>query len=154
MPESVSFEEELARNGKIAYTNVGVSMRPLIREGRDVMLIEAPISKGFCRWDTVLFRRPGVIGRGAYVLHRILKVLPDGTYWIVGDNCISGEIVSEKDILGTLTQVNRDGKKTIYISDFSYKLYVLFWCKPYHLRFFILRVISFLRKVKRKICGV
>ena len=154
MPESVSFEEELARNGKIAYTNVGVSMRPLIREGRDVMLIEAPNSNGFCRWDTVLFRRPGVIGRGAYVLHRILKVLPDGTYWIVGDNCISGEIVSEKDILGTLTQVNRDGKKTIHISDFSYKFYVLFWCKPYHLRFFILRVISFLRRVKRKICGV
>ena len=35
-----TFEEELEQNGKLVYTNVGVSMLPLLREGRDVMLIE------------------------------------------------------------------------------------------------------------------
>ena len=87
----MTFEEVLAQNGKLAYTNVGISMMPLIREGRDVMMIEARETAAIRRYDAVLFRRPGVTGRGAYVLHRILKILPDGKYWIVGDNCTSGE---------------------------------------------------------------
>lgn len=152
--EHVTFEEELSRSGKVVYTNVGVSMMPLLREGRDIMVIHKADTSKLRKYDAVLFRRPGVKGRGAYVLHRILKVLPDGLYWIVGDNCTSGEKVPKKDILGILTQVNRDGKKTVNITDFSYKMYVLFWCKPYHIRFFILRLINLLRRVKGKICGV
>ena len=37
--EHVTFEEELSRSGKVVYTNVGVSMMPLLREGRDIMVI-------------------------------------------------------------------------------------------------------------------
>ena len=33
----------------------------------------------------------------SYVLHRILKALPDDRYWIVGDNCVSGDIVKRKN---------------------------------------------------------
>ena len=155
--ECVTFEEELARSGKLVYTNVGVSMLPLLREGRDVMMIEAREPGEIRRFDAVLFRRKGVIGRGAYVLHRILKVLPDGKYWIVGDNCTSGEVVATEDILGVLTQVGRGGRKTIHVTDFSYRMYVLLWCRPYHFRFFVLRSLRFgkrcLRFVKRKLLG-
>lgn len=31
--DRVTFEEELARSGKLVYTNVGVSMLPMLREG-------------------------------------------------------------------------------------------------------------------------
>lgn len=37
--ETASFEEMLDRNGYLAYTNVGVSMMPLLRQGKDVMEI-------------------------------------------------------------------------------------------------------------------
>ena len=37
---ATSFEEELERSGRLAYTNVGISMLPLLREKRDVMRIE------------------------------------------------------------------------------------------------------------------
>ena len=154
MSDSVTFEEVLANNGRLAYTNVGISMLPLIREGKDVLLIEAVSDRGVHRWDAVLFRRPGVTGRGAYVLHRVLKILPDGRYWIVGDNCISGEMVESQDVLGILTQVQRDNGKIIRVTDLKYRLYVLFWCRPYYIRFFVLRVIGVLRRIKRKIHGI
>lgn len=138
-----TFEEELGRSGKLLYTNVGVSMRPLLREGRDVMVIER--AEDFRTLDAVLFRRPGVSGRGAYVLHRILKVLPNGNYWIVGDNCIEGETVAKENVLGVLTGVMRGGK-LLRVTDFRYRLYVRLWCAPYRLRFFVLRAKGWLKR--------
>ena len=38
--EKSTFEDILAKNGRLVYTNVGVSMLPLIREGRDILVIE------------------------------------------------------------------------------------------------------------------
>ena len=35
-----TFEEELARSGRLIYTNYGDSMRPLIRQDRDILIIE------------------------------------------------------------------------------------------------------------------
>ena len=139
LPKNHSFEEILERDGKLIYTNKGFSMMPLLRQDRDLMVIERR-GKDKCRkLDAVLFRRPGVTGRGAYVLHRILRVNDDGTYWIVGDNCVTGETVNDEHVLGILTAVVRSGK-TIKVTDFKYKLYCSTWCKWYHLRFLILRV--------------
>ena len=142
-----TFEEELERSGKLAYTNVGVSMLPLIRQGKDVMVIEKADS--YRPLDAVLFRRKGVTGRGAYVLHRILKIMPDGKYWIVGDNCVSGELVERENILGVLTGVSRKGK-LIKNTDFRYRAYVRLWCAPYPVRFFILRALRLARRVRRR----
>lgn len=136
---NTSFEEQLKNSGKLIYTNVGGSMLPLLREGKDIMVIEP--AETYKRLDAVLFRRPGITGRGAYILHRILQISPDGQkYWIVGDNCLSGETVEKTDILGVLTSIHRNGK-TVKITDFRYRMYVRIWCAPYHLRFFILKVL-------------
>ena len=35
-----SFEEQLARTGKLIYTNKGDSMMPLIKQDRDLLIIE------------------------------------------------------------------------------------------------------------------
>ena len=37
-----TFEEELARKRKLIYTNVGDSMMPLLRQGKDLLIIERP----------------------------------------------------------------------------------------------------------------
>ena len=145
-----TFEDELERNGRLVYTNVGVSMMPLLREGRDIMVIERRDISQLRRYDAVMFRRPGVRGRGAYVLHRILRMNKDGSYWIVGDNCTSGETVKAEDVLGVLTSVNRGGK-IIGVNDFGYKAYVALWCAPYPLRFFILRLRRFCKRAMNSI---
>ncbi len=139
---ATSFEEELERSGRLAYTNVGISMLPLLREKRDVMRIERIPWK---RYDAVLFRRPGVVGRGRYIVHRILRVNRDGSCWIVGDNMTEGETVRPEDILGVLTGVNRDGRM-VEFNDLRYRLYVALWCRPWRLRFAVLRVAGLCRR--------
>ena len=147
----MTFEELLERDGHLAYTNKGTSMMPLLREGKDIMIIEK--KEQFHKLDAVLFKRPNVSGRGAYVLHRILRIYPKDEsgnrfYWIVGDNCVSGEMVEHKQILGVLTAVIRDGKK-IDMASFRNQLYVNTWCRWYKLRFLLLRVKHKARAIKK-----
>ncbi len=139
MNDTMTFEQLLARDGHLAFTNKGVSMMPLLRQDRDLMLIDAKGPERCQKLDAVLFRRPGVQGRGAYVMHRVLRVNDDGTYWIVGDNCFTGETVDESNVLGILTGIVRDGK-TIPVTNRGYRLYVNTWCRCYHLRIAILRL--------------
>ena len=145
---NTSFEEELDRKGSIAFTNVGVSMKPLLKEGRDVMLIRKISGNDAKKYDAVLFRRPGITGRGEYVLHRILKRRRDGLFWIVGDNCTAGEIVPPENILGVLETVKRKNKEISFHS-FGYRLYVFFWCVLYPVRFAGLKVWRFFRRLLR-----
>ena len=133
MSERQSFEQLLDRDGHLAFTNKGASMQPLLRQGRDVMLIQKKGPRKVKKLDAVLFRRPQADGKDAYVVHRILRVNPDGSYWIVGDNCTSGDTVREEQILGVLTGVIRDGKELSF-DDWRYRLYLNTWCRWYPLR--------------------
>ncbi len=151
MENNKTFSQMIDEMGFIVYTTRGVSMRPLLRQGKDVVVIEKP--KGpFKKYDAVLFVRRN----GQYVLHRILKVY-DGKCWIVGDNCISGEMVDNDQIIGVLTSVKR-GSRTIKATDWYYKLYVHLWCDAYPVRFFLLRARRFvfrvLRFIKRRVLRI
>ena len=79
---SITFEEYLGLYGTLTYKNVGVSMLPLIRQGRDAFILRA-VKPGetLKKWDVVLYKRPP----DAYVLHRIIDVKNDA-YDILGDN--------------------------------------------------------------------
>lgn len=143
----MTFEEVIQTTGKLVYTNVGISMMPLIRQGKDVMVIER-IEKPLQVNDAVLFIRPGITGRGKYVLHRIRRINGDGTYYIIGDNCISGETVAEESIIGILTQVQR-GQRTIGCTDRSYVAFVKIWWFLYPLRVVLKRCRSFAGRCKR-----
>lgn len=138
MNETSRFEDVLDRFGQLVYPNTGVSMLPLLREGRDLMVIDRKSGEACKKYDAVLFKRPGAVGRGAYVLHRILRVNPDGSYWIVGDNCCSGETVREEQIRGVLSAVIRGGRR-IPVTNPGYRLYVTLWCRFYPLRFAVIR---------------
>lgn len=143
----MTFEELLNRDGKLAYTNKGVSMMPLLRQGKDVLVIEK--CDTFKKYDAVLFVRKGKCDH-QYVLHRILKVNSDGSYWIVGDHCTNGERVEANQILGKMTQVYRNGK-TIKVEDKKYLFYVHLWCDFYPIRVFLLRFKSILYRIFVKV---
>jgi hypothetical protein len=140
---SMTFEEELEKNGTIVFTNRGVSMMPLLRENRDLMVIEKKGPERCKKYDAVLFKRGE-----RYVLHRILKVR-EKDYYIVGDNCRKGEYVTDEQILGVLTQVVRDGK-VIRAEDPAYQRYVHLWCDFFPIRKGLFYVRDGLRAVKRK----
>ncbi len=144
MSERSTFKEQLELHGKIIYTNVGTSMMPLLREGRDVMIIERPVGR-LKKYDVPLYIRPD----GLYVLHRILKVR-ENDYVICGDHCIKKEYgITDDDIVGVLTGVIRDGK-TISMDSPKYKLYYHLWCDFFYIRVFLLRAKSLLRRIFKK----
>lgn len=136
MKQTVTFEEELEKHGYFVYTNVGVSMMPLLRQGRDLMVIRKRGEERLKKYDAVLFKREN----GQYILHRILRVREDD-YFIIGDNCITGEYVKDTQILGVLKEVVRDGK-TISVEDKKYQRYVHLWCDFLPVRIFLLRLRS------------
>lgn len=138
----LTYEEELRRSGKLIYTNVGDSMMPMLRQKRDLLIVE-PRPEGRCRrYDVVLYKRPS----GQYVLHRILKVRKDG-YVLCGDNqWFLEQDVPDEWIFGVLTGFVRDGKQ-ISVKDFKYRCYVHLWCDFFWLRAPIVRL---RRKWKRK----
>ena len=150
MNEEARFEDILARFGQLVYPSKGVSMMPLLRQDRDLMVIDRKGAEPCRRHDAVLFKR-SLPGRpDAYVLHRVLRVNGDGTYWIVGDNCFSGETVREEQILGVLAAVVRDGKR-ISVTDPGYRAYVHLWCDAWPLRFAALRTKHLAGRVLRKL---
>lgn len=135
-----SFEEELARHGKLIYTNEGNSMAPLIRQGRDLLVIE-PAHGRLKKYDIPLYRRDS----GKYVLHRVLKVRKDD-YIICGDNRFRKETgVTDSQIIGVLTAVIRDGRE-ISLKNKWYLLYTHLWCDLFPIRAIILMGIKAVRK--------
>lgn len=141
-----TFEQVLQQGDKLIYPNVGDSMRPLIRQGRDLMVIQQR-PEGRCRrYDAVLYKRPN----GKYVLHRILKVRKDG-YVLCGDNRYTREFgVPDQWIIGVLTAVLRDGKRELKATDWRYRLYVHLWCDFFLIRAFLIRVFRFIGKLMGK----
>lgn len=135
-----TFEDEINRTGRLVYTNLGYSMMPLLRQNRDLIIIEKTNGR-LKKYDVPLYKRDD----GKYVLHRILKVR-DNDYVICGDHCWRREYgITDNHIIGVLTAIVRDGRE-ISMNDKIYRLYVHLWCDLFYLRAFILRSKAFLRQ--------
>ncbi|QUA54024.1 hypothetical protein [Aristaeella lactis] len=139
-----TFDELLKKDGYLVYTNVGMSMLPLLRQKKDVIEIRKK-EPGRCKkYDVVLYKRGD-----KYILHRILKVLPEG-YIIAGDNnTFIEKNINDDMIIGVMTRVIRNGK-VITPDNFLYKVYVHLWCDAYPVRIIVLkirwRIMSFIGK--------
>ena len=128
-----SFEEELDKKGILVYINKGNSMYPLIRQGKDVLIIKK-VNSRLKKMDVPLYKRKS----GQYVLHRIIKV-NENDYVIRGDNTYYNETgIRDDQILGVLSGVIREGKE-ISVNSLSYKIYSYFWYYTYYLRKLIIK---------------
>lgn len=140
-----NFEKELEIHGVIVYPNVGISMLPLIRQGKDLMVIRRRPAGRLKKYDAVLYKR-----NDSYIMHRILKVCRNG-YVICGDNCYTREYgVTDAQIIGVLTAIIRNGRE-ISVEDKRYQIYVHLWCDLFPFRAMILRGIHKIRRVLRQI---
>ena len=54
---AISYKAFLDRHGRLTYTNVGVSMLPLLRQGRDLFTVEKKTADRCQAGDVVLYRR-------------------------------------------------------------------------------------------------
>ena len=141
----MTFEEEIQNSGKLIYTTVGVSMRPLIKQGRDLLIVTKPQGR-LKKYDIPLYKRKN----GPYVLHRVVKVKDDG-YVILGDNCIKWENdIKDDQIIGVLTSLVRKGKEVDFNS-FGYRFYSRAWYLLYPVRVIFMSARRLAGKIKRKL---
>lgn len=138
-----TFEDILARNGVLVYKTRGVSMEPMLRQDRDLVVIRVPDSQ-LEKYDVALYRR----GKD-YVLHRVIG-LEDGGYIIRGDNTYSLERVPEGDVIGVLTAFQRKGKE-YQVSNKGYRCYARVWNGLYPVRACWVRGIGLAKAAARKL---
>ena len=145
MSKGISYEEYLEKNGSLTYSNVGVSMLPLLRQGRDLFIVRKKGKERCKAGDVVLYRRQP----DKYVLHRIVKVLPSG-YVILGDNCINREYgITDADIIGVMTGFVRDGHRHC-VTEAGYRLYTFIWLHSVSMRIFLKKLFIRLAGRRRK----
>ena len=140
--------EEIRSKGRLIYSNHGTSMMPLIKQGRDLVVIVKP-ALPLRKYDVPLYRRGD---SPKFVLHRILKVTPEG-YVIRGDNCLYKEYgIKDEDIIGVLSAVVRKGKE-IPVDSFALRSYARVWTFIFPVRFCLMKARALCGRVKRKIIG-
>lgn len=120
--------EDAVKKGNFVIHPHGVSMWPMIRNGKDSLVIN-PVEGRLSKYDIPLYKD----NRGRYVVHRIIKVTEDG-YVICGDGLYEIEYdITDKNILGVVTGFFRK-EKFIPCDAKNYLRYVHFWVDNFYLR--------------------
>ena len=128
-------EERIKSGGNVSFTPMGVSMYPMLRNGRDSVVL-SPLPDRLKKYDVILYRR----ANGKYVLHRIIGV--GKKYTCIGDNQYQKEKgIEHSQVIAVVSSFTRKGKE-YSVNDFGYKLYCRVWHYTRALR-------KILRDVKR-----
>lgn len=145
MIDSGNIESQLREEGYYISTTVGVSMKPMLRNRRDRVLIKPLGDKRLQKYDLPLYRLPD----GKFVLHRVIDVR-DGYYIIRGDNTYRLEKIPDEWIVGVMVEFWR-GKKHYTADHKGYRRYAAFWQTIYPIRvpFHKLRMLA--SRIKHKI---
>lgn len=114
--------ELLEQEKEVSLVITGNSMSPFLVHQRDEILISPP-NGVWKKGDMAFFQRAD----GHYVMHRIIKVTPEKTYFFLGDaqQLIEGPIHPEQ-IFGKIVSVKRKGK-WIGPGDFWWEFFEHFW---------------------------
>ena len=149
METGLSYEEYLDKYQRLVRTNVGVSMLPLLRQGRDLFVVEKRGPGRLKAGDVVLYRRPP----DKYVLHRIVEVR-EKDYVILGDNCVNREYgITDDDILGVMTGFVRNGKQHS-VTERGYRFYASLWLHTAGARTFMKRTAARIGGGLKKLLGI
>ena len=134
-------EERLASGQSVRFSPKGVSMLPMLCQGRDQVTLTALYGSPK-KYDILLYRR----NNGSFVLHRVVKI--GESYTCIGDN----QFVCEKDIgrdqvIAVVTSFWRDGREYSTTS-LAYKVYCVLWHRSRLMR----RLWRSLRYRLKKLC--
>lgn len=116
---NVFFEQlcsRIAEGESVMLKLRGNSMLPLLRNGKDNLLL-APVPHGYVfeKDEVLLFRY-----NGSFVLHRVVRSTGDDLL-MQGDNCVSQEHISSRDVVARLIAVQRPNKKMLSTDGWAWK---------------------------------
>ena len=128
-------EQEIAEGRSVRFRLVGHSMFPLIRNGKDEVLLIPCKEEELRPMDVVLFRF-----QGRHVLHRIL--CREGSRLILqGDgSLVAKECCSTTDVVGKVSLIVRPSGKAVSVHHWGWRLSGFLWVKLGVLRRPIIRI--------------
>lgn len=136
--------ESLAAGKSFRFSPRGISMLPMLRQGKDSVIL-SPVTGKLKKYDIPLYQRDD----GAYVLHRITKV--EDTYTCIGDNQYDYEPgIRQDQIIAVLTSFYR-GEKEISADALSYRIYSRLWHWSRPVRKLLMRAKRKSRVILRKL---
>jgi hypothetical protein len=135
--------ERLEAGQEVRFSPRGVSMLPMLRQGRDSVVLARP-PRQLKRYDLPLYRRDD----GKYVLHRVIQT-GEG-YTCMGDNQFEAETgIRHDQILGVVTAFYRD-ERPVAVTSVGYGLYCRFWHRSRGLRRMIRKAKAYLKRMIAK----
>ena len=114
--------ERLAEGKTVRFSPMGTSMLPMLRQGKDSVVLSSFEEAGIKKYDVLFYKRKG----GQFVLHRAVKLCPDGSFLCICDNQINTEKVERGQLIGVLKAFYR-GERYVSVRSLTYRAYVCFW---------------------------
>ena len=139
-----SYKEQLENNNQISIVPKGNSMWPTLKNQKQSVIVGAKQER-LKEFDVALYVR----GQNNFVLHRVIKVLPDG-YLMCGDRQFVLEKVDEDQIFGIMLGFYR-GKKFVDCNNQKYIKKVKKWYKRTRYRKFRVKLFFLKEGVKNKL---
>jgi hypothetical protein len=130
--------EYLSQGKTVRFFPRGISMRPMLRQGVDSVVLSAP-PQALKKYDIPLYQRDN----GQYVLHRVTKV--GQTYTCIGDNQYMPEPGLRQDQMIAVVVGFYRGERFHDVKETGYRLYCRFWHHTRWFRFCWRHGIDFLR---------
>lgn len=133
---------ELLESGhtNVPVTISGTSMTPFLDPG-DTVYLNRPAG-GVRAGDVVLFSRPG----GRYILHRVIRVFPDGSLEILGDAQTRSEIQPDDSHVWGVVTGALHGKKQLTAQSLRWRFFAGPWSHAKRSRYYVNRIRSAIRR--------
>ncbi len=136
-------KEQLSEGRSVRIYPRGTSMLPMLREGRDSVVL-SPLPERLKVYDLPLYRRKN----GQFVLHRIVKA--GKTYTCLGDNQFDMEEgVTHDQMIAVVSSFTHNGREHS-VRDLSYRLYRSVWFRLRHIRRIARRCRGRIKRLFRK----
>lgn len=132
--------ERLAAGQTVRYLPFrGVSMLPMLRQGRDTVEL-APLPPRLKKYDLPVYQYPS----GKYVMHRVVAVRED-CYLCLGDNTYEYETIRPEQMIAVVSAFKR-GDRRIRVDSLPYRVYCRVWVASFPVRKFLKRAKNWLRR--------
>ena len=137
--ETIKYE-----NGVFVLTVTGTSMTPTLYPNSSSVALVSAERKPVRKYDIILFQR----SNGDIVLHRVIKVLPDGLFLVNGDSQVWTEKIKRENILAVAQSYTKNNR-IVKCSGIHFRCKSAVWCMLRPLRPRIFRLSAKLKQLRK-----
>ena len=130
-------ETEIAEGRAVRFRLKGDSMFPLIRNGRDEVVLYPCTKEELVPMDVVLFRY-----RGKHLLHRILQREGERLLLQGDGSFIAKEECTTNDVIGKVNLIIKPSGKMLSVNEREWRLASWLWQKTGIMRTILLRILK------------